>query len=105
MPTASTAQILGVGSDFETFAQKLQVRRTLFGEIGQVSRHIRHGLVKRKLWADDMRMQLIACNSSVQGLGFPAELRELHKEACDIKVIRLYLLILINMIQWHVLFP
>merc|ERR1712117_987897 len=85
MPTASTAQILGNNESFEPYTQNLYVRRTLSGEFVQVNRHLLHDLVKRKLWTEDLRMQLIACNGSVQSLDIPADLRELYKTVWEIK--------------------
>jgi len=85
MPTASTAQILGNNESFEPYTQNLYVRRVLSGEFVQVNRHLLRDLVKRKLWTEDMRMQLIAHNGSVQNLDLPADLRELYKTVWEIK--------------------
>merc|ERR1711957_85213 len=41
--------------------------------------------VERKLWTEDLRMQLIANNGSVQGLDIPADLRTLYKTVWEIK--------------------
>merc|ERR1712244_151527 len=41
--------------------------------------------VTRKLWTEDLRMQLIANNGSVQNLEVPADLRELYKTVWEIK--------------------
>merc|ERR1712146_106257 len=79
MPTASTAQILGNNESFEPYTQNLYVRRVLSGEFVQVNRHLLRDLVKRKLWTEDLRMQLIAHNGSVQGLDLPADVKELYK--------------------------
>merc|ERR1712051_51949 len=85
MPTASTAQILGNNESFEPYTQNLYVRRTLSGEFVQVNRHLLRDLVKRKLWTEDLRMQLIAHNGSIQNLDLPADLRELYKTVWEIK--------------------
>merc|ERR1712217_917125 len=86
MPTASTAQILGNNESFEPYTQNLYVRRTLSGEFVQVNKHLLRDLIKRKLWTEDTRMQLIACNGSVQTLDhLPADLRELYKTVWEIK--------------------
>jgi len=79
MPTASTAQILGNNESFEPYTQNLYVRRTLSGEFVQVNRHLLQDLIKKGLWTDDMRTQLMAHNGSVQQLGVPADLKELYK--------------------------
>jgi len=85
MPTASTAQILGNNESFEPYTQNLYVRRVLSGEFVSVNRHLLRDLVERKLWTEDLRMQLIAHNGSVQGLDIPAELRNLYKTVWEIK--------------------
>merc|ERR1712117_198367 len=85
MPTASTAQILGNNESFEPYTQNLYVRRTLSGEFVQVNRHLLRDLVERKLWTEDLRIQLIAHNGSVQHLDLPGDLRELYKTVWEIK--------------------
>merc|ERR1712027_98743 len=85
MPTASTAQILGNNESFEPYTQNLYVRRVLSGEFVQVNRHLLRDLVNRKLWTEDLRMQLIAWNGSVQQLDLPADLRELYKTVWEIR--------------------
>jgi ribonucleoside-diphosphate reductase alpha subunit len=85
MPTASTAQILGNNESFEPYTQNLYVRRVLSGEFVQVNRHLLRDLIERGLWTDDMRMQLIAHNGSVQHLDLPADIKELYKTVWEIK--------------------
>jgi ribonucleoside-diphosphate reductase alpha subunit len=85
MPTASTAQILGNNESFEPYTQNLYVRRVLSGEFVQVNRHLLRDLIKRGLWTEDMRMQLVAHNGSVQHLDLPADLKELYKTVWEIK--------------------
>merc|ERR1712061_589403 len=85
MPTASTAQILGNNESFEPYTQNLYVRRVLSGEFVQVNRHLLRDLIERKLWTEDLRMQLIARNGSVQQLDVPTDLKELYKTVWEIK--------------------
>jgi len=85
MPTASTAQILGNTESFEPYTQNLYVRRVLSGEFVSVNRHLLKDLIDRGLWSDDMRIQLIAHNGSVQNLDLPADLKELYKTVWEIK--------------------
>merc|ERR1712054_352432 len=85
MPTASTAQILGNNESFEPYTQNLYVRRVLSGEFVQVNRHLLRDLIRRGLWTDEMRMQLIAHNGSVQHLDLPADVKELYKTVWEIK--------------------
>merc|ERR1712176_1168249 len=85
MPTASTAQILGNNESFEPYTQNLYVRRVLSGEFVQVNRHLLRDLIQRGLWTEDMRMQLVAHNGSVQHLNLSSELKELYKTVWEIK--------------------
>jgi ribonucleotide reductase alpha subunit len=85
MPTASTAQILGNNESFEPYTQNLYVRRVLSGEFVQVNRHLLRDLIQRGLWTEDMRMQLVAHNGSVQHLDLPSDLKELYKTVWEIK--------------------
>jgi len=86
MPTASTAQILGNNESFEPYTQNLYVRRVLSGEFVQVNRHLLKDLIERGLWTEDVRVQLIAHNGSVQHIDqIPADLKELYKTVWEIK--------------------
>merc|ERR1712127_381981 len=85
MPTASTAQILGNNESFEPYTQNLYVRRVLSGEFVQVNRHLLRDLIARGLWSDDMRIQLVAHNGSVQHLELPSDIKELYKTVWEIK--------------------
>merc|ERR1712217_998356 len=57
----------------------------LSGEFVQVNRHLLRDLIHRGLWNDDMRMQLIAHNGSVQHLDLPSDIKELYKTVWEIK--------------------
>jgi len=85
MPTASTAQILGNNESFEPYTQNLYVRRTLSGEFVQVNKHLLRDLIAQGLWTDDVRMQLIAHNGSVQNIDVPLNIKELYKTVWEIK--------------------
>merc|ERR1712091_346608 len=85
MPTASTAQILGNNESFEPYTQNLYVRRVLSGEFVQVNRHLLRDLISRGLWSDDLRVQLVAHNGSVQHLDLPSDIKELYKTVWEIK--------------------
>merc|ERR1712014_20800 len=85
MPTASTAQILGNNESFEPYTQNLYVRRGLSGEFVQVNRHLLRDLIERGLWPEDIRMQLIANNGSVQLLDLPLDLKDLYKTVWEVK--------------------
>merc|ERR1719229_999621 len=85
MPTASPAQILGNNESFEPYTQNLYVRRVLSGEFVSVNRHLLRDLIERKLWNEDIRMQLIAHNGSVQNMNLPSDLKSLYKTVWEIK--------------------
>jgi len=85
MPTASTAQILGNNESFEPYTQNIYVRRVLSGEFVSVNRHLLRDLIARGLWTEDVRMQLIAHNGSVQQLEVPSDIKELYKTVWEIK--------------------
>merc|ERR1712054_207929 len=85
MPTASTAQILGNNESFEPYTQNLYVRRVLSGEFVQVNRHLLRDLIERGMWTEDLRMQLIAHNGSVQNVDVPSDVKELYKTVWEIK--------------------
>merc|ERR1712091_301271 len=85
MPTASTAQILGNNESFEPYTQNLYVRRVLSGEFVQVNRHLLRDLISQKLWSEEIRMQLIAHNGSIQHLDLPSDVKELYKTVWEIK--------------------
>jgi len=85
MPTASTAQILGNNESFEPYTQNLYVRRVLSGEFVQVNKHLLRDLISRGLWTEELRMQLIAHNGSVQHLNLPTDLKDLYKTVWEIK--------------------
>merc|ERR1712137_615021 len=61
------------------------VRRVLSGEFVQVNRHLLRDLIERGLWTDEMRMQLVAHNGSVQALDLPLDIKELYKTCWEIK--------------------
>ena len=85
MATASSAQIPGNNESFEPYTQNLYVRRVLSGEFVQVNRHRLRDFIERGLWTEDLRMQLIAHNGSVQQVDVPADVKELYKTVWEIK--------------------
>merc|ERR1712164_22215 len=70
---------------FEPYTQNLYVRRVLSGEFVQVNRHLLRDLIERGLWTEDLRMQLIAHNGSVQNVDVPSDVKELYKTVWEIK--------------------
>ncbi|KEG14097.1 putative origin recognition complex subunit 1, putative,cell division cycle 6 [Trypanosoma grayi] len=86
MPTASTSQILGNNECFEPFTSNIYVRRVLSGEFPVVNKYLVMDLIKRNLWSDEMRNQIIANDGSVQKIkAIPDDLKELYKVVWEIK--------------------
>jgi ribonucleoside-diphosphate reductase alpha chain len=85
MPTASTAQILGNNECFEPYTSNIYTRRVLSGEFVIVNKHLLNDLVKRNLWNEDMKDQIIRHKGSVQEIEeIPADLKELYKTVWEI---------------------
>lgn len=85
MPTASTSQILGNNECFEPITSNIYVRRVLSGEFAVVNKYLVEDLIKRDLWDDDMRNEIIASNGSVQGIErIPEDLKALYKTVWEI---------------------
>ncbi|AXF85514.1 Ribonucleoside-diphosphate reductase 1 subunit alpha [Ephemeroptericola cinctiostellae] len=86
MPTASTSQILGNNECFEPYTSNIYTRRVLSGEFIVVNKHLLIDLVKRGLWNDAMRNDLIRANGSVQNIDrIPEDLKALYKTVWEIK--------------------
>lgn len=86
MPTASTAQIMGNNEAFEPFTSNIYTRRTLSGEFVLVNKHLIKDLIALSLWSDQMRMQIIKENGSIQNIAeIPQELRDIYKTVWEIK--------------------
>merc|ERR1711865_678664 len=62
------------------------VRRTLSGEFVQVNKHLLRDLIDRGLWTEDVRIQLVAHNGSVQHIDqIPVDIKNLYKTVWEIK--------------------
>jgi len=86
MPTASTAQICGNIEAAEPITSLVYVRRTLAGEHICVYRPLVEELVKRGLWTEYIRNEIIRANGSIQQLAsIPDDIKRLFATAWDIK--------------------
>ncbi|MFZ9002152.1 MAG: ribonucleoside-diphosphate reductase subunit alpha [Bacteriovoracaceae bacterium] len=86
MPTASTSQILGNNECFEPITSNIYVRRVLSGEFAVVNKYLVKDLIKRDLWNDRIRNEIIANNGSIQAIQeIPSEFKELYKTVWEIK--------------------
>nr|MBP7470093.1 ribonucleoside-diphosphate reductase subunit alpha [Flavobacterium sp.] len=87
MPTASTSQILGNNEAFEPYTSNIYTRRVLSGEFIVVNKHLLHDLVKRGLWNEDLKQEIMRHNGSVQNIdGIPQDLKELYKTVWEMSM-------------------
>ena len=86
MPTASTSQILGNNEAFEPYTSNIYTRRVLSGEFIVVNKHLLEDLVKRGLWTEELKQQIMRNNGSVQDLDIPQDLKELYKTVWEMSM-------------------
>lgn len=86
MPTASTSQILGNNEAFEPYTSNIYTRRVLSGEFIVVNKHLLEDLVKRGLWTESLKQELMRNNGSVQDLDIPQDLKELYKTVWEMSM-------------------
>ncbi len=87
MPTASTSQILGNNECFEPYTSNIYTRRVLSGEFIVVNKHLLVDLVKRGLWDDAMKNEIISANGSVQNIDrIPQDLKDLYKTVWELSM-------------------
>lgn len=86
MPTASTASIFGNTEAMEPISSLAYVRRTLSGEFTCVNHRLVRELVRRHLWTEAVRRQIVSSGGSVRNIEvIPEEVRRLYPTAYDIK--------------------
>jgi len=87
MPTASTSQILGNNEAFEPYTSNIYTRRTLSGEFIVVNKHLLEDLVKRGLWNENLKQEIMRHNGSVQNIDvIPEDLKELYKTVWEMSM-------------------
>ncbi|WP_026703926.1 ribonucleoside-diphosphate reductase subunit alpha [Flavobacterium soli] len=87
MPTASTSQILGNNEAFEPYTSNIYTRRTLSGEFIVVNKHLLEDLVKRGLWNENLKQEIMRHNGSVQNIDvIPQDLKELYKTVWEMSM-------------------
>lgn len=85
MPTASTAQILGNNESIEPYTSNIYSRRVLSGEFQVVNHHLLRDLVERKLWTEDIRLQILRDYGSIQNIAeIPDDLKALYRTVWEI---------------------
>lgn len=77
MPTASTAQILGNNESIEPYTSNIYSRRVLSGDFQIVNPHLLKDLIDLNLWGDELKMELIANNGSIQKIAVKLNLSNL----------------------------
>jgi ribonucleotide reductase alpha subunit len=79
-PTASTANILGNTSSFETITSNIFTRTVMAGNFMIVNKYLVNDLIELDLWDTKLKDEIILANGSVQGIKrIPEHLRELYK--------------------------
>ena len=87
MPTASTSQILGNNEAFEPYTSNIYTRRVLSGEFIVVNKHLLEDLVKRGLWNEELKQEIMRHNGSVQNIErIPQDLKELYKTVWEMSM-------------------
>lgn len=87
MPTASTSQILGNNEAFEPYTSNIYTRRVLSGEFIVVNKHLLEDLVKRGLWNEDLKQEIMRHNGSVQHIDrIPQDLKDLYKTVWEMSM-------------------
>lgn len=84
MPTATTAQIMGVNEGVEPFTANIYRRSVLSGEFVVLNKYLVRDLIMLGIWDENMKNYLIASEGSIQYIdGIPTELKNLYKTAWD----------------------
>jgi len=85
MPTASTAQIMGLNESTEPFTSNIYARRVLSGEFQVVNTILIERLTELGLWNAAMKNAIIAKDGSIQEIqSIPAEIRAVFKTVWEI---------------------
>lgn len=86
MPTASTAQILGNNECFEPYTANIYKRNVLSGEYVIVNKHLIEDLIDLGIWDDDLRIELIKANGSIQTIDrIPQVIKDVYKTVWEMK--------------------
>ena len=85
MPTASTSQILGFNECIEPITSNIYSRRTIAGEFIMANKYLMNDLLKRNLWNERIKNNIIANNGSIQQIdAIPPEIREKYRTVWEI---------------------
>lgn len=79
-PTASTANILGNTSSFETVTSNIFTRTVLSGNFPIVNKYLVEDLMKINMWSTDIKDRIIMDNGSIQNISsIPQDIKDLYK--------------------------
>lgn len=82
----NTASIFGNEASIEAQTSNLYTRKVLAGEFIIANKYLVKELVKRKIWNDNIRQQMIRDNGSIQNISdIPKDLKDLFKTTWEIK--------------------
>ena len=85
MPTASTSQILGFNECFEPITSNIYSRGTSAGQFLLANKHLQKDLLRRGLWTEIVKNNIVANNGSVQHIELlPQSVRDLYKTVWEI---------------------
>lgn len=84
--THNTAQILGNNECFEPYTSNLYKRNTLSGEFIVVNRHLVEDLIALDLWNENMRIELVKNNGSIQNIeSIPQDIKDVYRTVWEMK--------------------
>lgn len=82
----NTSSIYGNQASTEPQTSNLERRQVLAGEFIVVNKHLVKELVKRKIWSEDVRQQIMRDNGSIQKIDvIPNDIKEIYKTAYEVK--------------------
>lgn len=82
MPTATTAQIMGVNESVEPFTANIYRRKVLTGEYEVINKHLISDLTELGMWDENMKNFLVG-GGSIQDLALPPLYKELYRTAWE----------------------
>ena len=85
MPTASTSQILGNNECIEPYTSNCYSRRVLAGEFVVMNEHLVRDLIRRGLWNESVKQDIIRNKGSVKDVAsIPQDMKNIYKTVWEI---------------------
>jgi ribonucleoside-diphosphate reductase alpha subunit len=86
MPTATTSNIVSQNENFEPITSNIYKRSTMSGQFLIVNKYLLKELQDLGIWNDQLRLEIIQNNGSVQGINrIPAEIQKRFKTVRELK--------------------